>query len=188
MSTKKPEKKKEPVYCIRCRMLVNEMFCICGKVTAKDPIEPGKAQWARDVNKNNDCPYFVPISKPKVYCGKCANYRERMWKTTIWPEGELIDDICFAPENKKDTHMEPAGDVTRKPSEINANNDCPWFKKPPYVQITVGDKFREPQKEVDKLKLATGGIFGPTMKAGAAILSEIAPKRPWWKFWQRKEA
>ncbi|OPY03535.1 MAG: hypothetical protein A4E60_00200 [Syntrophorhabdus sp. PtaB.Bin047] len=187
MSTKKPEKQKEPVYCIGCGMLKDEAFCTHREVMAKDPIAPNKAQWARDVNKNNDCPYFVPISKPKVYCMNCMSFRRGPIGNIIGPLSiEDLPDACLAPENMNDTHRAPQSKPDRKPSEINANNDCPWFKKPPYVQITVGDKFRELKEELDRL--ATGGIFGPTMKAGAAILSEIAPKRPWWKFWQRKEA
>lgn len=186
MSTKKPEsKQKEPVYCIRCRMLAKKMFCIHGEVTAKDPIEPGKAQWARNVNANNDCPYFEAIPKPRVYCMDCMSFRNGLSGNIE----ELFDrSKCLAPENMKDTHRAPRSKPDRKPSEINANNDCSWFKKPPYVDITVGDAFRELQKELDKFRLPVGGIFGPTMKAGAALLSEIAPKRPWWKFWQKKEA
>lgn len=182
MSTKKPEsKQKEPVYCIRCRMLAKKIFCIHGEVTAKDPIEPGKAQWARNVNANNDCPYFEAIPKPRVYCMDCMSFRNGLSGNIIGPSGleELSDGSkCLAPENMKDTHRAPRSKPDRKPSEINYNNDCPWFRgKPKEPERTVGDV----RKEADELNKAI-------LDAGAALLSEIAPKRPWWKFWQRKEA
>ncbi len=175
MSTKKPEK-KEPVYCIRCRMLVNETFCIHGEVTAKDPIEPGKAQWAREVNENNDCPHFEAIPKPKVYCEKCVSFKRSSQQvnrfTTRWEQG------CYATQNLKDTYMTPQAKLDRKPSEINANNDCPWFReKPKEPERTVGDVL----KTAEEMNRAISQF-------GAVMLSEIAPKRPWWKFWQRKEA
>lgn len=186
MSTKKPEsKQKEPVYCIRCRMLANEMFCIHGEVTAKDPIEPGKAQWARNVNANNDCPYFEPIPKPKVYCDQCGNfrdYRDRIIRNRFgFPEKGGAPE-CHAQENMKDSYITAASKPGRMPSELNANNDCPWFKPFPVIRALA-----EPIHVTNVSREQANCLAKAAVAYGAALLSKIVPKRPWWKFWQRKE-
>lgn len=188
MSTKKKceGKEREKVYCMNCEKLVQGAYCIHPEVTLKDPIDPKTVQWARDINENNDCPHFTPKLRPKVYCGECANYRAPYRTEYLegaisgaqqWPISRQVPAGCAAPENKKDTYMLPKSELSRKPSEINANNDCPWFKKMISVEVTVGDKLKELQKALSGF--GSGGIYHPTIKP---------KKRPWWRFWQRNGA
>ena len=54
----------------------------------------------------------------KIFCKKCGFYKP--WCST--------SDDCEAPENLKDTYHGNYKEYDKKPSRINANNDCDWFK------------------------------------------------------------
>lgn len=63
------------------------------------------------------------LGKDKVFCSQCKYFDDNPG-----------DKGCLNPYNRNydsDTWYEPSREGKRHPRDINKNNDCPWFLKPP---------------------------------------------------------
>jgi len=68
-----------------------------------------------------------------VYCISCEHFRddEYNWRSQKYEDGgeewEMVG-ACWADENRKANWKSEEGARNKLPCNINANNDCPWYK------------------------------------------------------------
>lgn len=63
-------------------------------------------------------------TKEKIYCSNCSYYRSGRNKYGI-----PIPNLCYAPQNAKDTWLMKDGDFADSPEKINESNCCSYFKQ-----------------------------------------------------------
>ena len=76
----------------------------------------------------------------KIFCGQCANYIPGA--PAGWTMSPISSEACKAPENLIDTHFGAGMSMAHPPSEINKDNDCPWFMQRGKVELVERKKRR----------------------------------------------
>jgi hypothetical protein len=81
-----------------------------------------------------ECGKSLKKTEPsKVYCISCEHFRddEYNWRSQKYEDGgeewEMVG-ACWADENRKANWKSEEGARNKLPCNINANNDCPWYK------------------------------------------------------------